>query len=106
MSTHAFLTETDGLPSDWSTIYSECSYNHQDLRPSLMSRSLSVLYMPDTMATFMPTETLSTGAPKMAAGWWTCCSCKQMVNPNLAPESRCPCCSHTRCGTCRSENVQ
>ncbi|CAI7658417.1 unnamed protein product [Penicillium bialowiezense] len=94
MSTHAFLArlslvETDGHPSSWPTVQSESS-QRRDLRTSLMPQTLSAFAMPETVATFAPAEfeSLSTGAPKMAAGWWTCCNCKQMVNPNLAPESR------------------
>lgn len=49
-----------------------------------------------------PTSYSGSGVPVANATWWNCCRCKNMVNPDLAPEDRCPICEHTKCVDCRA----
>lgn len=61
---------------------------------------------PDAISVLTPTpECLSTSAQRLVPEWWTCCKCQNLVNPNLAPERKCPICSHVECDFCGTEVV-
>ncbi|KAJ6072323.1 hypothetical protein N7467_010408 [Penicillium canescens] len=73
----------------------------------LVNRVRSTLVaFPDTMPVLTP-DYLSTGTPRQLVGdWWTCCGCKNLVNPALASERTCPICSHKNKGCCQKEDVR
>lgn len=73
----------------------------------LIYRAQSTLApFPDAISALVPTpDYLSTGAPRLVVLWARCCVCGNLVNPDLAPEKKCPICSHTECGACGKENV-
>lgn len=101
-----------------STAYSlsDCSFdrttesgpfNSDGLTYALVNRVRSTLVaVPDTMSV-LSSDYLSTGTPRQLVGdWWTCCGCKNLVNPALASESTCPICSHKNKGCCQKEDVR
>ena len=113
MSTRAMFTElsieeTDSPLYDWHFNQLNSSIYNNTTSTVLRSYSRSTLDgRADTMSALPSTpDYLSTGAPRLVADWWTCCKCGQMVNPNLAPENRCPCCEHDHCDYCKKETVQ
>ncbi|KGO38891.1 hypothetical protein PEX1_002850 [Penicillium expansum] len=60
----------------------------------------------DAISALTPrSDYLSTGAPRLVPIWVRCCGCGNLVNPNLAPEGKCPICAHCACRSCGSENV-
>ena len=61
---------------------------------------------PDAISVLTPTpEYLSTGPQRLMPEWWTCCEFQNLVNPNLAPERKCPIYSHVECDFCGTEIV-
>jgi hypothetical protein len=82
-------------------------FNSDGLTYPLVNRVRSTLVaFPDTMPVLTP-DCLSTGTPRQLVGdWWTCCGCKNLVNPALASERTCPICSHKNTGCCQKENVR
>ncbi|KAJ5926789.1 hypothetical protein N7516_008562 [Penicillium verrucosum] len=95
------------LPYGWRLLQLNNSSYADVMSSPLMYRAHSTLApFPDVIPTLAPTpDYLSTGAPRLAVLWVRCCGCNNLVNPDLAPEYRCPICSHTECSSCGKENV-
>ncbi|KAJ6132268.1 hypothetical protein N7471_007483 [Penicillium samsonianum] len=114
MSNNFSITETDSegqnstpLLRVWHLTRPNDSSYADALSNPLMYRAQSTLSpFPDAISVLTATpDYLSTGAPRLVPQWWRCCGCANLVNPSLAPEKKCPICSHSECGSCSTETV-
>ncbi|KAJ5954996.1 hypothetical protein N7501_009275 [Penicillium viridicatum] len=95
------------LPYGWR-LPQPNNFSYADAMSSpLMYRARSTLApFSDAISALAPMpDYLSTGAPRLVILWVRCCGCNNLVNPDLAPEHKCPICSHTECSSCGKENV-
>ncbi|KAL2699590.1 hypothetical protein AAEP93_009565 [Penicillium crustosum] len=82
------------------------SYDDAMSNPPVYRARSTLAPFPDAISALVPgPDYLSTGAPRQVVLWVRCCGCKNLVNPHLAPENKCPICAHTECSSCGKENV-
>ncbi|KAJ5794929.1 hypothetical protein N7457_001528 [Penicillium paradoxum] len=117
MSNKFSTTETVNERQNQSPLLQGWHFNRLDINASMDADAMSspltsrvrsmVPPFSDGMSVLAPTaDFLSTGAPRMVPQWWVCCGCDQMVNPNLASEDKCPICAHSKCPSCKKEEVR